>query len=230
MSTLLQTPRRGSASPSQRLALVDRRRRLVPARHARSRTRPSGSTPRSLPCEPDHRRRARRSSPAPKAEVEGPRRAISTGSSKAMPDDTDMAGIMLELNRLAGRTGSRSARSRRAPVVTGTGLHRPAARASIVEGRFSNVSALPAASCAGSCASRSGASTPAAGCSPSTASSSPSPTATRSSPTVKATVTLDAFVYPARRLRPHPAPTASIATTPTTSPPPSGTVAAGATP
>jgi Tfp pilus assembly protein PilO len=59
--------------------------------------------------------------------------------SKAVPDSTDMAGIMLDLNHLAGKAGVGFTSIAPAPQVQGTGVNVQPITV-IVDGRFSNLS------------------------------------------------------------------------------------------
>ncbi len=59
--------------------------------------------------------------------------------SKAVPDSTDMAGIMLDLNHLAGKTGVGFTSIAPGPQATGTGVNVQPITV-VVDGRFSSLS------------------------------------------------------------------------------------------
>ena len=141
---------------------------------------------------------------------------------KALPNEIDMSGILLDVNRVAGRNGLEFRSIAPSPQVLGTGyLQQPLAV--VVQGRFGNVSRFLGD--LRSLVSVRGGRLDARGRLYSVSQVDMSaPTEGKTFPVVQAKVTLNAYVFSATA----PAPTTDPSTTTDTSP--SGTVAAGATP
>lgn len=141
---------------------------------------------------------------------------------KALPNEIDMSGILLDVNRIAGRNGLEFSSIAPSPKVLGTGyMQQPLAV--VVQGRFGNVSRFLGD--LRSLVSVRGGRLDARGRLYSVSQVAMSaPTGEEGFPIVQAKVTLNAYVFSA----PVPAPTTDPSTTTDTSP--NGTVAAGATP
>ena len=141
---------------------------------------------------------------------------------KALPNEIDMSGILLDVNRVAGRNGLEFRSIAPSPQVLGTGyLQQPLAV--VVQGRFGNVSRFLGD--LRSLVSVRGRRLDARGRLYSVSQvDMTAPTEGKTFPVVQAKVMLNAYVFNAAA----PAPTTDPSTTTDTSP--SGTVAAGATP
>jgi hypothetical protein len=141
---------------------------------------------------------------------------------KALPDDTDMSGILLDVNRLAARNKLVFQSITPSPSISGTGyLEQPLAV--VVEGRFGNISRFLGD--VRTLVSVKGERLDARGRLYSvSAVSITSPDSPKAFPIVKAAVTLNAYSFSA------PAPTTTPDPSTTTDTSSSGTVAAGANP
>jgi hypothetical protein len=141
---------------------------------------------------------------------------------KALPNETDMSGILLEMSRVAGRDNLELSSVSPSPQLSGTGyLQQPLAV--VVQGRFANVSRFLGD--LRSLVSVRGGRLDARGRFYSVSRVDISaPEGTKAFPTVKAAVTLNAYSFSA------PVPSGTPAPSTTTDTSSSGTVAAGATP
>lgn len=141
---------------------------------------------------------------------------------KALPNEIDMSGIVLDVNRIAGRNALEFRSIAPSAQVIGTGyVQQPLAV--VVQGRFANVSRFLGE--LRSLVSVRGGRLDARGRLYSVSQVDMSaPTEGKTFPAVQAKVTLNAYVFSA------PAPTSTTDPSTTTDTSPSGTVAAGATP
>jgi hypothetical protein len=141
---------------------------------------------------------------------------------KALPNDTDMSGILLEVSRVAGSDGLELSSVSPSAQLPGTGyLQQPLAV--VVQGRFGNVSRF-LGDLRSLVSVRDGRLDARGRLYTVTRVDLSAPDGTKSFPTVKAAVTLNAYSFSA------PVPTETPAPSTTTDSSSSGTVAAGATP